>query len=54
MKLTKEQAVKLKQQPSAAKNPFSKYADFKAPESPPPAKEESDGEYDPNKPSKFD
>jgi hypothetical protein len=28
--------------------------DFKAPDSPPPEKEESEGEDDPNKPSKFD
>ncbi len=51
MKLSKEEADRLKKVPSAAISPFSKYADFKAPDSPEPKKEEDD---DPNGPNKFD
>ena len=52
MKLSKEQIEKLKNQPSAGISRFSKLADYKVPDSPPPEKEPEDD--DPNAPNKFD
>lgn len=52
MKLSQEAIEKLKQQPSAAASRFSKLADYKVPDSPPPEKEKEDD--DPNAPNKFD
>lgn len=51
MKLSKEEAERMKKLPSAARSCFSKVADFKAPDSPEQKKEEDD---DPNGPNKFD
>lgn len=52
MKLSQEAVEKLKSQPSAAPSRFSKLADYKVPDSPPPEKEKEDD--DPNAPNKFD
>lgn len=51
MKLSKEEADKMKKLPSAARSTFSKLADFNPPDSPEQKKEEDD---DPNGPNKFD
>jgi tetratricopeptide (TPR) repeat protein len=52
MKLSQEEIDRFKRMESAAKNKFSKLADFKPPDSPPPEKEKEDD--DPNAPNKFD
>ena len=52
MKLSQEQIDKMKFDQSAAVNRFTKLADFKVPDSPPPEKEKEDD--DPNAPNKFD
>jgi len=49
MKLSKEEVDKLKNAPIKS---FSKLADYKVPDSPPPEKEPEDD--DPNGPNKFD
>lgn len=54
MKLSQEQIDQAKFKKSTGIPSFSKLANFKAPDSPPPEKEKSDDETDPNKPSKFD
>jgi len=53
MKLSQEAIEKLKQQPQpTGPSRFSKLADYKVPDSPPPEKEKEDD--DPNAPNKFD